>query len=162
MHQTPNLKCFLSHLAATFVQSIEAMYQVKNEDIVGAALTEDAPTTSEWSTSLPPGSLITLWASESLSYSHVSFNLMYNVMRERYIIQTYVDGIYKHVFRVCTIWDAQSFWLINCCGFNIQPFCSGVCGDHRRPQTLAEMCRGLGICYGFRSVAASVRYPEFM
>ena len=24
-------------------------------------------------------------------------------------IQTYMNGIYKHVFRVCTIWDAQSF-----------------------------------------------------
>ena len=48
-------------------------------------------------------------ASESRSFSHVSFNLIWNVMRERYIIQTYMDGIYKHVFCVCTIWDAQSF-----------------------------------------------------
>ena len=30
------------------MQSIEAMYQVKNEDVVGAAPTDDAPTTSEW------------------------------------------------------------------------------------------------------------------
>ena len=75
--------------------------------------------------------------------------------------KTYMDGIYKHVFRVCTIWDAQSFYLINC-GFNIQPFCSDVCGDHRRPQTPAEMCRNMGICYGFRSLAARVKYPGFM
>ena len=38
----------------TFVKSIEARYQVKNEDVVGAAPTDDAPTTSESSTSLLP------------------------------------------------------------------------------------------------------------
>ena len=73
-----------------------------------------------------------------------------------------MDGIYKDVFRVCTIWDAQSFQLINYCGFNIQPFCSDGCGDHRRPQTLAEMCRNMGICYGFRSMVARVKYLGFM
>ena len=31
------------------------------------------------------------------------------VLHERYIIQTYMDEIYKHVFRVCAIWDAQAF-----------------------------------------------------
>ena len=35
-------------------------------------------------------------------------------------------------------------------------------GDHRRHQTLAEMCRNMGICYGFRSMAARVKYPGFM
>ena len=30
------------------------------------------------------------------------------------------------------------------------------------PQTLAEMYRNMGICYGFRSVAARVKYPGFM
>ena len=43
------------------------------------------------------------------------------------------------------------------CGFNIQPFCSDVCGDHRRPQTLAEICRTMGICCGFRAVGARVK-----
>ena len=73
-------------------------------------------------------------------------------------------GIYHTdlYFRVCTIWDAQSFKLTNYCGFNIQPSCSDMCGDHRRPQTLAEMCRNMGICYGFRSVAARVKYPGFI
>ena len=51
---------------------------------------------------------------------------------------------------------------MNYCGFDIQPFCSDVCGDHRRLQTLAEICRNMGICYGFRSVAARVKYPGFM
>ena len=37
-----------------FAQSIEARCQVKNEDVVGAVPTGDAPTTSEWSTILLP------------------------------------------------------------------------------------------------------------
>ena len=90
------------------------------------------------------------------------FNLIENVLPERYIIQTYRYGIHKHVFRICTIWDAWSFMWINYCGFTIQLSCSDVCGDHRRPQTLAEIRRNMGICYGFRSVAARVKYPGFM
>ena len=39
-------------LAAFFDESLEARCQVKNEDIVGAAPTGDAPTTSGWSTIL--------------------------------------------------------------------------------------------------------------
>ena len=73
-----------------------------------------------------------------------------------------MDEIYKLVFRVYRIWDPRSFWLINYYGFNIQPFCSDVYGDYRRPKTLAEMCRNMGICYGFRSVAARVKYPGSM
>ena len=41
----------LSRLVVVFAQSIEAMCLVENEDVVGAAPTGDAPTTSEWSTS---------------------------------------------------------------------------------------------------------------
>ena len=39
-----------SRLAAVFAQSNEAMCLVENEDVVGAAPSGDAPTTSEWST----------------------------------------------------------------------------------------------------------------
>ena len=46
---------------------------------------------------------------------------------------------------------------MNHCGFSMQPFCSDVSGDHRRPQALEEMCRNMGISYGFRSVAARVK-----
>ena len=77
---------------------------------------------------------------------------------ETYIIQTYLDEIYKHAFRVCTFCDARAFWLMNYCGFNIEPFCSDVCGDHRRPQTLWEICRNMGICCGFRAVADWEKY----
>ena len=52
--KSQNFNCFLSRLAAVFVQSIEASYQVKNEDVVRAAPTGDAPTTSEWSIILLP------------------------------------------------------------------------------------------------------------
>ena len=73
-----------------------------------------------------------------------------------------MDEIYKHAFRVCAIWDTQAIQLMNCWGFNIEPFCSDVCGDHRRPQTLAEICRNMGISCGFMAVAAREKYPGFM
>ena len=54
MHQILKLKCFSPRLAVVFVQSNEARCYVKNEDVVGAAPTGDAPTTSEWWTILLP------------------------------------------------------------------------------------------------------------
>ena len=54
MHQIPKLKCFSSRLAIAFAQSNEARIQVENEDVVGAAPTGDASTTSEWPTILLP------------------------------------------------------------------------------------------------------------
>ena len=51
---------------------------------------------------------------------------------------------------------------MNHCGFNIEPICSDVCGDHRSPQTPVEICRNLGICCGFRAVAARGKYPGFI
>ena len=54
MHQIGKLKCCSSRRAVVFAQSNEARCWVENEDVVGAALTGDAPTTSEWSTILLP------------------------------------------------------------------------------------------------------------
>ena len=51
-HHTPTLKCFSSRLAVVYVQSVKARCQFENEDVVGAAPTGDAPTTSKWSTIL--------------------------------------------------------------------------------------------------------------
>ena len=51
-HQIPKLKCCSSHLSVLFVQSIEARCSVENKDVVGAAPTDDAPTTSDLSTIL--------------------------------------------------------------------------------------------------------------
>ena len=103
------------------------------------------------------------WGHPSLFHTTTSLLIWKkNVLHERYIMQTYLNEIYKHAFRVCTIWYAQAFQLMNYCGFNIQPFCCDVCEDHRRPQTLAEMCRNMGICCGFRSMTAKVKYLGFM
>ena len=44
------LNWFSLRLAAVFALSIEARCEVENEDVVGAVLAGDAPTTSEWST----------------------------------------------------------------------------------------------------------------
>ena len=50
----PKLNWFSSRLAIVFAQSNKARCQVEIEDVVGAAPTGDAPTTSEWSTILLP------------------------------------------------------------------------------------------------------------
>ena len=50
MHPTPELTFFSSRLAVVSDQYIEAKCHVKHEDVVGAAPTGDAPTTSELST----------------------------------------------------------------------------------------------------------------
>ena len=49
-HQISNLKCFSSRPAVVFGLYIKARCLAENEDVVGAAPTGDAPTTSEWST----------------------------------------------------------------------------------------------------------------
>ena len=54
LSRTKSQKYFLSPVAVVFAQSIEARCQVENEDVVGAAPTGDAPTTSELSTILYP------------------------------------------------------------------------------------------------------------
>ena len=64
-------------------------------------------------------------------------------------------------FHVCAFWDAQAFWLMKDCDFNTEPFCSDVCGDHRRPQTLAERFRNMGICCGLRAVTCREKYPGY-
>ena len=57
-HKIPQLKCFSFHFVAVFVQTIEDRCEAENEDVVGAAPTDYAPTTSEWSTTLL---LIKVW-----------------------------------------------------------------------------------------------------
>ena len=51
---------------------------------------------------------------------------------------------------------------MNYCHFKIESFCSHVWGDHRCPQTLAEICRSMGICCGFRAVAGRGKYLGFI
>ena len=76
MHQIPAFKRFSYCLAAVFSESLEARCQVENEDVVGAAPTGDAPTTSEWSTILLP-----TWVHlilEVLRYIVVTLNKLLN------------------------------------------------------------------------------------
>ena len=47
-YQTPKLKCFLSRFAVVLAQFIEVRCLVENEDVVGAARTGHALTTSQW------------------------------------------------------------------------------------------------------------------
>ena len=98
--------------------------------------------------------------SESLLCRHASFKLIYNGLHGRYmyITQTALDEIYKHAFYVCAIWDTQVFSLKNYCVVNTKSYCSDVCGYHRLPQTLAEICRNMGICCSFRAVATRGKY----
>ena len=49
-----NLTVSLLHLQLSSDQSIETRCQIENEDVVGAAPSGDAPTTSEWSAILLP------------------------------------------------------------------------------------------------------------
>ena len=48
--QNINTVATVATVTVVFAQSIEARCYVENEDVVGAAPTGDAPTTSEWST----------------------------------------------------------------------------------------------------------------
>ena len=74
-HQIHKLDCFSSRLAFVIAQSNEARCSVENEDVVGAAPTGDAPTTSEWSTiSLPTNVrliLDTWWLASARGNYHI-------------------------------------------------------------------------------------------
>ena len=56
----------------------------------------------------------------------------------------------------------QAFPLKNYCGFNTKSYSSDVCGYHWCSQTLAKICRNMGICCSSRGVATSEKYPGFI
>ena len=101
---------------------------------------------------LQPGSLHMLGASESLLCSQVSLykmvcmgDILYRLIQMRFIKLFSVhmqSGTYRH-------FD----WLIIVV-LHTEPYCSDVCGYQRCPQTLVEICRNMGICCGFRAMAA--------
>ena len=70
-----------------FAKSIEAMCEVENEDAVGAALTGNAPTTSELSTILLPTKLRlileVLWY-VSLSSTREDFNYLHHLCAQKW------------------------------------------------------------------------------
>ena len=70
----PLLKCFSSRLTVAFAHFIEARCEVENEDVVGAAPTGDAPTTSERSTFLLPTKvplILEIWWYLQLLWNHL-------------------------------------------------------------------------------------------
>ena len=106
MHQTPKLKC----LAVAFAQSIEARCQIENEDVAEAAPTGNAPTTSEWSTSLLPTKVRII--SEVWRYSCSS----YLRKREWRSTLTWLQRFLLHhgvMFRVISIFDFQMMPFFN-------------------------------------------------
>ena len=100
------------------------------------------------------------WGHPSLFHADTSLLIWYKMFCVRDISYRLIWMEFINMFSMYAQSGMHSRF--NYCGFNIQPFCSDVYGDHRCPQTLAEMFRNMGICYSFRSVAARVKYPGFM
>ena len=78
----------------------------------------------------------------------------------KYITQTHLGEINEHAFLcMCNLGHTGIFTeeLLR-----FEHNILHVCGYHRRPQTLAETCRNMSICFCFRAVAARVKYPGFM
>ena len=103
------------------------------------------------------------WGHPSLFHIATSLLIWYKMFCVRDISYRLIWMEFINMFSVYAQSGTHSrFHLISYCDFNIQPFSSDVCGDYRRPQNLVEMCRNMGICYGFRSMAARVKYPGLM
>ena len=62
-----------------------------------------------------------------------------------YIACTFSQMQSTHVFHVFEIWNSQTFPLVIYCGLNIEPHCFHVYVYQCWPQTLAAMCRTMGI-----------------
>ena len=69
------------------------------------------------------------------------------------MIQTHFGEIYEHASYVCAIWNTGIF-VEELLRFSTKSYCSDVCEYHQRRQTLAEICRNMDNCCGFKAVAA--------
>ena len=102
------LKLFSSRLADVCAQSSEARCWVENEDVVGAAPTDDAPTTSEWSTILLPTKVRLILETWRYALSHIitgncltmredhmmsSSDSVHLIPVEQHIIKTYLQTL---------------------------------------------------------------------
>ena len=106
MHQFPKLKCFLSRLAVVFAQSIEARCYVENEDVVGAAPTGDAPTTSEWSSILLPTKVRLIL--ETWRYS--SSMTLFDIVQEINTFRLKQNGWHVADIFKCISHEMSMFW----------------------------------------------------
>ena len=97
--KSQNLNVSRLVLQLSFAPSIKARCEVKNEDVVGAAPTGDAPTTSEWSTILLATKvrlILEVWQWLSLAW-HQSCGLYYTPEKDScdaftHIFQGYFSG----------------------------------------------------------------------
>ena len=95
MHQIQKLNSFSSRLAIVFAQFSEARCYVENEDVIGAAPTGNAATTSEWSIILLPIKvwlILEVWRympneTEGITHPCPIFNDSFN--------QHWIEGMYK-------------------------------------------------------------------
>ena len=100
----PTLRRFSFWFAAVFAESLEARCQVEYEDVVGAAPTGDAPTTSEWSTILLPTKVRLIL--EILRYSQTLGTIHWNSIQ--LYIYIYVWGeVHKthYTMFLCRNWN---------------------------------------------------------
>ena len=103
------------------------------------------------------------WGRPSLFHTATSLLIRYKMLCMREISYRLIWTKFINMLSVCAQCGMHrrfNWWIIVV--FNIEPFYSDVCGDYRRPQTLAEICRIIGIYCGFKSVAAGVKYPGLM
>ena len=128
MHQIAKSICFSARIAVSVAQCIENSRWVENEDVVGAAPTGDAPTTSECSTILLPTKLrliLGVWWFIGKPVIKDKLVLWICVMPDS-IDSTVVDSA------VCPLkTGASPYYAVNCCGYNFRsgwvniPICTG-------------------------------------
>ena len=99
---------FLDSASVVFAQYIEAKCSVENEDVVGAAPTGDAPTTSEWST------IYIAYSSESYI---IDLKVYFAILPEEF-----VPSRVPHAFIVS--WAPDSWGRLSSCGLR-PPFAPG-------------------------------------
>ena len=122
-HQFPELKNISRLVMQLSVQSIEARLYVENEDVVGAAPTGGAPTTSEWSTILLPTKvnlILEVWryapVNKAIIGTDNGLSSQYTIILFDIIITIYINTVWsrniswynKYMYCQWVIWFDQS------------------------------------------------------
>ena len=99
--KSTKLKCVSSRLAVISVQYIETRCSVDNEDVIGAAPTGDALSTSEWSTILLPTKvrlILKIWGSISISLTKYPCTPLFYTrsLNSFYMVKTLAVGCFLH------------------------------------------------------------------
>ena len=106
---------------------------------------------------LSPGLLHALEASVGLFHAATSLLNLYKMacIGDILYVLTWVKFI--SILSIYVQSGTQAFSLKNYCSFNTKSYFSDVCGYHRCPQTLVEICRNIGIWCNFRAGAHLVK-----